>query len=111
MPGALWSLRDIRNALSWASCGPMNQLASKEEPPTGVGDDNAYSLLELDESEGAEAPLGAEFRGRNNRGKTICSAVSQEALFGTSKSRWLHLRVPPWSNVWRRYNLGKRLDP
>ncbi|KAG1780978.1 hypothetical protein EV702DRAFT_1076628 [Suillus placidus] len=61
--------------------GPLqsNETPSKkgkEELPTGVGD-SACSLPELDESEDTEAPLGAEFLGRNDE-------EGEDDLFGGS---------------------------
>lgn len=65
----------------------------KEELPTGVGNDSAYSLPEVDESEDTKALLGTEYSGRNDEEgeDDLLSGLPRGLVWGDDNS----LGTPP----------------
>ncbi|KAG2337221.1 hypothetical protein BDR05DRAFT_800588 [Suillus weaverae] len=78
-------------------CNESPSKECKEELPTGVGGDSACSLPELDESEDTEAPLGAEFLGRNDE-DDLFGGFPKDLVWDVEKS----LTTPPSPTLERR---------
>lgn len=75
---------------------PSNESPSKdgkEELPTGVGNDSAYSLPDVDESEDTKALLGTEYSGRNDEEgeDDLLSGLPRGLVWGVDNS----LATPP----------------